>query len=430
VDDELTAWALVRDRAVALLVGVELLQGLALGATTTALGWQAYARAHDPLVLGLLGLAEFVPAAVLAIPAGHLADRRDRRWVGLAGLAGLAVVTLGLAADAAAGDTAVWPLYALAFGVGLANAVANPAVSPLLAAAVPPAALARAVAIATSTSQGAVIAGPALGGILQRLGNPVPYLLAAGASAVAAAGIAALPAAIGAAHVEQQEATLSDALAGVRFILSVPPLLGAISLDLMAVLFGGVTALLPVFSSDILHVGAVGNGLLRAAPGAGALVMGIVLSARPLRRRVGVTLFVVVAGYGACTVVFGLSRSFALSLVALAGLAAADMVSMLLRATIGPLFTPPALRGRVAAVERVFIGASNELGAFESGVAAAVIGAVPAVVLGGAASIVVAAVWAWRFPALRHVDRFADIEPADAPARPRRDALRSRFRGS
>jgi len=215
--------------------------------------------------------------------------------------------------------------------------------------------------------------------------------------------------------VAEQEASLSDALAGVRFIFDTPALLGAISLDLMAVLFGGATALLPVFSQTILHVGAFGNGLLRAAPGIGAVVVGSVLSGRPLKRRVGRTLLVVVALYGAFTIVFGFSTSFALSMVALAALAGADMVSMSIRGTLAPLLTAPALRGRVGAVERVFIGASNELGAFESGVAAALIGAVPAVVLGGAASIVVALVWAWKFPALRRIDRFEDI---DTPAVP------------
>jgi hypothetical protein len=177
-------------------------------------------------------------------------------------------------------------------------------------------------------------------------------------------------------------------MAGVRFIFDTPALLGAISLDLMAVLFGGATALLPVFSQTILHVGAFGNGLLRAAPGIGAVVVGSVLSGRPLKRRVGRTLLVVVALFGVFTIVFGLSTSFALSMVALAALAGADMVSMSIRGTLAPLLTAPALRGRVGAVERVFIGASNELGAFESGVAAALIGAVPAVVLGGAASSV------------------------------------------
>lgn len=409
-DHHATTWELLRDRTVAALFAVELLTGLGLGATVTALGWQAYQRSHDPLVLGLLGLAEFVPAALLALPAGHMADRFDRRLIGCAGLAATVVVALVLAADAASGDTAVWPLYLLAFAGGSANAFVGPAVNPLLVAAVPAASLSRAIAMTFSAGQGAMIAGPALGGILQSAGAPLPYLLAAASAALAAGMLLGVPAAVGSAHVGDEDATFSDALAGVRFIFSVPALLGAISMDLMAVLFGGVTALLPIFASDILHVGAAGNGLLRAAPAVGAVLVGLLLSVRPLRRRAGPTLFVVVAIYGACTVVFGLSTSVALSLVALAGLAAADMVSMLLRATLGPLLTPPALRGRVGAVERVFIGASNELGAFESGVAAALIGAVPAVVIGGAASIVVAALWAWRFPSLRRIDRFEEVE--------------------
>jgi hypothetical protein len=245
----------------------------------------------------------------------------------------------------------------------------------------------------------------------------VPYAFAAVCAVLAMVMVMLVPKAIGRAHVAEQEASLSDALAGVRFIFDTPALLGAISLDLMAVLFGGATALLPVFSQTILHVGAFGNGLLRAAPGIGAVVVGSVLSGRPLKRRVGRTLLVVVALFGVFTIVFGLSTSFALSMVALAALAGADMVSMSIRGTLAPLLTAPALRGRVGAVERVFIGASNELGAFESGVAAALIGAVPAVVLGGAASIVVALVWAWKFPALRRIDRFEDIEtPAVPPA--------------
>ena len=182
-------------------------------------------------------------------------------------------------------------------------------------------------------------------------------------------------------------------------------------------LFGGATALLPVFSSDVLHVGALGNGILRAAPGVGAVVVGLVLSIRPVRRRVGPTLFIAVALYGVFTVVFGVSRSFALSLVALAALAGADMFSVLIRSSLQPLLTPPEMRGRVGAVERVFIGGSNELGAFESGVAAAAIGAVPAVILGGLLSIVIAAVWAWRFPVLRRLDRFEDVKFVELPPR-------------
>jgi MFS family permease len=398
-------------RIVTVMVLVEVLSSLALGATATALGWQAYGRERDPLVLGLLGLAEFVPAVLLALPAGHVIDRHDRRIVAGAGLVTGAVIAVALALDAAAGDTAVWPLYLLAFGWGVGNAFVGPTLGPLLAAGIDAADLAQTFALVTSAGQAAMVVGPALGGVTQAIGAPAPYLFAAAFAAGAAVLLPLVPRRIGLAHRGEHEPRLADVLEGVRLILRSPPLLGAISLDLMAVLFGGATALLPVFARDILHVGAAGNGLLRAAPGVGAVVVGAVISTRPLRRRVGGTLFTVVALFGAFTIVFGLSRSFVLSLIALAALAGADMISMVVRSTLSPLLTPPALRGRVSAVERVFIGASNELGAFESGAAAALLGAVPAVVLGGAASIVVAAVWAWRFPELRRIDRFEELGP-------------------
>ncbi len=398
-------------RIVTVMVLVELLSSLALGATATALGWQAYARQHDPLVLGLLGLAEFVPAVLLALPAGHVIDRHDRRVVAGAGLVVATVTAVALALDAAAGDTAVWPLYVLAFCWGVGNAFVGPTLGPLLAAGIDAPDLAQTFALVTSAGQAAMVAGPAIGGLTQAIGAPAPYLFAAAFAAAAAALLPLVPHRIGVAHVGEHEPRLADVLGGVRLIFHTRPLLGAISLDLMAVLFGGATALLPVFARDILHVGAAGNGILRAAPGVGAVVVGALISARPIRRRVGATLFAVVALFGAFTIVFGLSRSFVLSLFALAALAGADMVSMVVRSTLSPLLTPPGLRGRVSAVERVFIGASNELGAFESGVAAALIGAVPAVVLGGVASIAVAVVWAWRFPELRTIDRFEELSP-------------------
>jgi len=403
-------------RIVTVMVAVEILTSLALGATATALGWQAYERQHDPLVLGLLGLAEFVPAVLLALPAGHVIDHNDRRLVAGLGLAWGTAIALVLAMDAAAGDTAVWPLYVLAFAWGIGNAFVGPTLGPLLAAGVSPENLSQTFAMVTSAGQAAMIAGPAIGGITQSIGAPAPYLFAAAFSGGAAILLPLVPRAIGVAHVGDHEPRLADVLDGVRLIFRSRPLLGAISLDLMAVLFGGATALLPVFARDILHVGATGNGILRAAPGVGAVVVGACISARPLRRHVGRTLFTVVALFGAFTIVFGLSRSFVLSLFALAALAGADMISMVVRSTLSPLLTPPALRGRVSAVERVFIGASNELGAFESGVAAALIGAVPAVVLGGAASIAVALVWAWRFPQLRHIDRFEELSPEPVAA--------------
>jgi MFS family permease len=336
------------------------------------------------------------------------------------GQVGIVVVALALALDAALGDQQAWPLYVLAAAFGTAFSFVAPAYSPLLAAAVPAEALAPAIALNSITWQTATIAGPALAGLLQLVGDAAPYF--AVAVAAAGSGVLALlvPRAIGTHHHDGAEPpTLRAALDGVRLIRSSPALLGAISLDLAAVLFGGVTALVPVFATDILHVGAVGNGLLRAAPGAGALVVGLVLAVRPLRRHVGPKLFATVAIYGALTIAFGLSTQFALSLVALALLAAADMVSVVIRSTLGPLLTPPALRGRVGAVERAFIGASNELGAFESGVAAALVGVVPAVVIGGIASIVIAATWAWRFPKLRRVDRFEEIEPVHLEVRGR-----------
>ena len=402
------------DRPVRLLLAAEVSGSAAAIGLITTLGWQGYARTHEALVLGLLGLAQFVPAVALAIPAGHAADRHDRRRVGQWGSIGLAAVAFALAVDAATGDDAVWPLYLLALLSGAAQAFIAPVFNPLIAAMARDAtALSRLVALSAIAWQSASIAGPAGAGLLNAGSDPAPYLACGVLLVVSAILLGLIPRAIGVAHIGEraQEAMLREALAGVRLILRSPALLGAISLDLAAVLFGGATALLPIFASDVLHVGALGNGFLRSAPGVGAVLVGIALAARPIRRRVGPLLFGAVATFGIFTVVFGLSRSYLLSLVALALLAGADMVSVLIRSTLGPLLTPPELRGRVGAVEHVFIGGSNELGAFESGVAAALLGAVPAVVIGGVLSIGVAAVWAWRFPHLRRVDRFDEIKP-------------------
>ena len=315
----------------------------------------------------------------------------------------------------------MWPLYALAAALGVATVV--------LRAGLHAADRGRGAAgrpsrprspSAPTTWQTASIAGPALAGGLQLIGDPAPYLLCAAAAAGAALLVLLVPRSIGTDHQRDGETpTLRDALDGIRLIRLSPALLGAISLDLVAVLFGGVTALVPVFATDILHVGAVGNGLLRAAPGAGALLIGRACSTiRPVRRRVGPTLFAAVAVYGADD-----DRLRPLDLVRAVARGPRRCsppptwsASTSARRS-ARCFTPPALRGRVGAVERAFIGASNELGAFESGVLASLIGAVPTVVIGGIGSIVVAVVWAWRFPALRRVDRFEDIEPARLPAK-------------
>jgi MFS family permease len=410
---------LLRDRNVAVLLGAELFASGTTTALTTTLGWQGYQRTHSPLTLGLIGLSEFIPAVLLAIPAGQLADRIDRRLVVAGGLFATAMAGFGLALDAATGDHQAWPLYAFALVIGMAQAFASPSFNPLLAAAVDPIALPRVIAMSAVTWQTAGVVGPAASGLAQRFSNPGPYIGCGVASLAAGALVLLFPAVLGRAHVgpDVQPATLRDAFGGVRLIMAAPALLGAISLDLMAVLFGGATALLPIFSSNVLHVGALGNGLLRSAPGVGAVIVGLILSVRPVRQRVGPTLFVVVALYGLFTILFGVSRSFVLSLLALAALSGADMISVLIRSSLQPLLTPPEMRGRVSAVERVFVGGSNELGAFESGVAAAAVGAVPAVVIGGILSIGVAIVWAWRFPSLRDLDRFEDVRFVELPGR-------------
>jgi MFS family permease len=408
-------------RGLRLLLAGELLTTSSALAVQTALGWEGFARSGDPLVLGLIGLSEFVPALALALPAGHAADHRDRRFVTAFGLVLIVVATALIALDTAAGDQRVWPLYALAVFIGIGQTYASPAFGPMLAAAVPSEELPRVMAMNASVWQFGTIAGPIAAGLLHIVGAPAPFVVSALVAGAGAVCVLVVPAVIGRAHLsdEPRSATLADALEGVRFIFRSPALLGTMSLDLVAVLLGGATALLPVFSDEVLHVGALGNGILRAAPGAGAVIVALLLTARPLNRRVGPTLFLAVAAFGAFTVVFALSSSYLLSLAALAGLAGADMLSVFIRSTLSPLLTPPELRGRVGAVERIFIGGSNELGAFESGVAAALLGAVPAVAIGGILAIAAAAFWAWRFPQLRGIDGFEDavkLSPAGSTA--------------
>jgi MFS family permease len=405
-------------RPLVLLLSGEALTTSSALAVQTALGWEGYVRSGDPLVLGLIGLAEFVPALLLALPAGHAADHRDRRLVTVFGLVVIALATAGIGLDTAMGDGRVWPLYGLALFIGVGQSYASPGYVPMLAAAVTTEELPRVMAMNASVWQFGSIGGPAAAGLLHLAGSPAPFIVAAIAAGAACLFVLAAPKAIGRGHLsgERHSATVADALEGVRFILRTPAMLGAMSLDLVAVLLGGATALLPVFSQNVLHVGALGNGVLRAAPGLGAVVVALTLTARPFNRRIGATLFSAVAAFGVFTLLFALSRSYILSLAALAGLAASDMLSVFIRSTLGPLLTPPELRGRVGAVERVFIGGSNELGAFESGTVAALIGAVPAVAVGGVLAIAAAAFWAWRFPQLRRIDRFEDAVELSRPA--------------
>ena len=383
---------------------------VAIEMSFVAIGWQVYSVRSNPLDLGLVGLAMFVPLPLLALPAGHLADRYPRRTLLALSIALDVAMALGLLFVARSGADSTWPFFALAFGTGVATAIGAPAARALTPSLVPREVLVHALAQRSVAFQVSVIGGPALGGLLFALHPELVYGSAAALSVVALA--ATLLMRSGRDPAGGISPSLASLLGGVRLVRRTPVLLGAISLDLFAVLFGGAVALLPVFAKDILEVGPAGLGLLRAAPAAGALCTAIVLTRRPVRNRAGRTLLTVVGLYGVTIVVFGLSHTMWLSLLALAVGGGVDMVSVVLRQTILPLVTPDELRGRVNAVEMVFISASNELGAFESGVAAALVGAVPAVVIGGALTIVIAVSWSRFFPALARVDRLDELRPA------------------
>jgi MFS family permease len=387
---------------------------VAIEMSLVAVGWQVYAVRGNPLDLGLVGLAMFVPLPLLALPAGHLADRFPRRTVLALSIALDAVVVLGLLAVTRAGADRTWPFFVLAFGTGIASALGAPASRALTPSLVPLDVLVRALAMRSVAFQASVIGGPALGGVLFAIEPQLVYGVAIALSVVSLLATLALRAGRDGAGAGSPD--LASVLGGVRLVRRTPVLLGAISLDLFAVLFGGAVALLPVFAKDVLDVGPAGLGVLRAAPAVGALVSALVLTRRPVRKQAGRRLLTVVALYGLTMIVFGLSETMWLSLLALAAGGAVDMVSVVLRQTILPLVTPDALRGRVNAVEMVFISASNELGAFESGVAAALVGAVPAVLIGGVATVCVALVWTRLFPALARVDRLDELRPVEAPA--------------
>ena len=409
-------------RRIALLLSSTFLSATAALAGVTALGKLVYDLTDSELALGFLGLAEFLPALLLMLVVGAVADRFDRRRV-TAGAAGVeACIALGLGAYVATDPTSATPIFALVLGFGVTRAFLAPASRSLPADIVPASRLPWLVARHSITWQASIIVGPVLGGVLYSVDPALPFvvmaaLLVLSSLAVIAIRIdevvliedplveAAVEPTLG--HVTAEEGTsLREAMLGFRFIRRQPVLLGAISLDLFAVLFGGAVALLPAIAEDRLGVGAIGLGWLRAAGGIGAALVTLVLAIRPVTRHVGRVLLVAVALFGAVTVLLGTTRSFVVAFVALAVLAGADAVSVFIRATLVPLATPPALRGRVLAVENVFIGGSNELGAFESGVAGQLIGASGAIVLGGVATMAIAAGWWFAFPDLKDVDRF------------------------
>jgi MFS family permease len=407
--------AALRERDYRLLIAAIAAEGFARQMVAVAIGWQVYEISGNPLHLGLVGLAEFLPLPLLALPAGQLADRLSRKVVFAASLVLDVVVTSLLVVVTLAGADELWPFLALALTSGVAGAIGNPASRSMPPTLVPVSLLGSALAIRSTVGQLAVVAGPAVGGVLFAVRAELVYYTAVGLLLVAVANVVAIrPRAIEHAPGVGPALGMSGLLGGLRFVRRTEVLLGAISLDLVAVLFGGAVALLPLFAKDILHVGPAGLGVLRSAPAVGAVVAGIILTRRPLRGAAGRTLLIVVGVFGASMIVFGLSRSFALSFVALAVSGFADMISMNIRSAITALATPDALRGRVNAVEMVFISASNELGAFESGVAAALVGAVPAVLIGGTITIAAALLWPRLFPALARIDRLESLSPAAA----------------
>ena len=367
-----------------------------------ALGWQMYELTASAWDLGLVGLLQFAPALALALPAGHLIDRHHRgRIVALCLAVQVLSATLLCAASASHLVTRE-VLLGLSVLLGAVRAFQMPAQQALTPLLVPPALLARAVSFSAAGLQGAVIAGPALGGLIYTAGPAVTYGVCALLFALAAVLVTLIR--YEHAPMPDEPVSMQSLLAGVRFVLAHKVVLGAVSLDLFAVLLGGAAALLPMFAKDILHVGAWGLGLLRAAPAMGALLTSLVLTRWPVRRHTGPLMLGSVAVFGLATLAFGLSTSMALSMFALAVSGAADMVSVVIRQTLVQLETPDAMRGRVSAVNSLFIGASNQLGEFESGATAAWLGPVGSVVLGGLGSVLVAALWLRLFPALARTD--------------------------
>jgi MFS family permease len=376
---------------------------------SVAVGWQVYEITRRPLDLGLTGLVQFLPGMLLFLVAGHVTDRFDRRkiltlcYVGFA-LSSALLLVLALNQEALHRTGSVRPIFAILFLVGVIRTFSMPSSRALLPQLVPEDEFQNAVAWNSSIFQFATILGPAMGGIL--------YALFRGPAAVyAIAVIAAVIAVLTALRIRSESKprarerfSLKTVFAGFHYIWGHKLVFGSISLDLFAVLLGGAVALLPVYAKEILATGPWGLGLLRSAPGIGAAVMALLLAYKPIRKRAGATMLWCVGGFGVFTMVFGLSRSLPLSLLSLFLVGAADMVSVVVRGVLIQIETPDEMRGRVNAVDMIFIGASNELGEFESGLAAQYLGAVPAVVLGGAGTILVTILWAWLFPQLRRAD--------------------------
>ena len=367
---------------------------------SVAVGWQVYAISHDARDLGLIGLVQFLPPLLLVLITGLAADRFNRRAIMGLCFAVEAIAACALIAFTLSKPTAVWPVFIILAVLGTARAFMNPAADALAPNLLPKEAIAHGISLNSMSWQIANICGPVAGGLLFGVSGAVAYGTALALIAAAMTCVFLIGRVPQSNHAG--DTSLATLFAGFHFIRKEKIVLGAISLDLFAVLLGGAVALMPIYASDILHAGPMGLGLLRAGPGIGAVAMALYLSKVGIKNRAGVLLFSFVAAFGLFTLVFGLSTSIPLSIFALAMMGACDMVSVYIRETLMQLWTPDAVRGRVNAVNRVFIGASNELGEFRAGMVAARIGAVAAVALGGAGTMVVAALWSRWFPELRN----------------------------
>jgi MFS family permease len=376
---------------------------VAVQAQGVAVAWEVFSHTRRPLDLGYVGLAQFLPIASLSLFAGHAADRFDRRKLLTVVYAAFAALSLALFAYSRSGATRVWPIYVILVLQSTAASFGRPTAAAMLPEVVPPAVFERAVAWSSSMWQAATIIGPAIGGaLLTVLASRGVYLLAACLSSFASFYVSRVERVSGRAPI--REMNLATLLAGVRYVWAHSLILGSVSLDLFAVLLGGAVALMPIFA-DLLHVGPWGLGLLRSAPGVGAALSGVYLAYRPLRRRAGLVMFACVAGFGLATIGFAFSNNFALSLVLLFVSGATDMVSVVVRQTLLQIETPNDMRGRVSAVNLVFVGASNELGEFESGLTGQWLGPRAATWVGGVGTLLVVAIWSALFPSLREVDR-------------------------
>ncbi|MBV9647735.1 MAG: MFS transporter [Candidatus Eremiobacteraeota bacterium] len=384
----------------AFLAGM-LSSGLAVQIQSVAVGWHVFSLRHRPLDLGLVGLVLFLPTFTLWVAAGVFVDRHDRRWIAASGAFVEALCSLAFAALVLAHDRRLGFYLAVLLIVGVVRAFTSPAERALLPSLIEPQRYLKAQAAYSSLRELAVIAGPALGGLLIALSTAVAF---AGSALLFAVGGVALALLRTRREVALAAATVRRSLDGVRYILARPVIAGAISLDLFAVFFGGVTALLPIFADQILRAGPIGLGALRSAPALGAAAVAVLLAHHPPQRHIGRMLLLTVTGFGLATILFALSRNIWLSLALLFIVGGTDMVSVMIRNGLVQLGTPAQLRGRVNALENVFIGASNELGEFESGTLAAFIGTVPSVFIGGVVTLIVVVLWSLLFPALRKAD--------------------------